>query len=366
MIATERFEKLKTYRSRYSRFEAPAFFTAGFLFDVLTVTRIDNWIQISKHVFFLVSLGWFLILQHKSMNPQWIPPKILNKLWPHQIRVSHFLFGNLLSAFVIFYFKSASLSKSGIFLGLVVLVMLLNEVPKVRALGLRFRLALFSFCLASFFIYFYPLMAGFLSPFLFILAVFTATLITGFFIYRFSKSDPDPRAFQEQFGIPVLAVQFLLVMAYFFKVIPPVPLYVSFAGIYHRVEKTGDEVTLYSLRPWYRFWSHGDVTFESRDSEPVYCYVRVFAPAQFSHQVILHWQLYNEKLKRFETQDRIPMQIAGGRQEGFRGYTYKSNFQSGRWRVEIETEDERAIGDLSFTINRDTSINPRDWRIEEG
>jgi hypothetical protein len=49
-------------------------------------------------------------------------------------------------------------------------------------------------------------------------------------------------------------------------------------------------------------------------------------------------------------QDSIPIDIVGGREEGFRGYGYKVNYQPGRWKVQVESEDEREIGRVYFTL----------------
>jgi len=49
-------------------------------------------------------------------------------------------------------------------------------------------------------------------------------------------------------------------------------------------------------------------------------------------------------------QDTIPIDIVGGRAEGFRGYGFKSNYQPGRWKVEVATTDSREIGRVYFTL----------------
>jgi hypothetical protein len=49
-------------------------------------------------------------------------------------------------------------------------------------------------------------------------------------------------------------------------------------------------------------------------------------------------------------QDSIPIRIVGGREQGFRGYGLKSNYQPGEWKVQVETTDGREIGRVYFDL----------------
>jgi hypothetical protein len=49
-------------------------------------------------------------------------------------------------------------------------------------------------------------------------------------------------------------------------------------------------------------------------------------------------------------QDSIPIKIVGGRGEGFRGFGMKSNYEPGEWKVQVETQDEREIGRVYFSL----------------
>jgi hypothetical protein len=85
--------------------------------------------------------------------------------------------------------------------------------------------------------------------------------------------------------------------------------------------------------------------------------VRVFAPRRFSHQIYVHWQ--KREMSGWTSRDRIPLEISGGRGEGFRGVTAKAQYEPGRWRVDIETEDGRVLGGETFTIREDDASSPR-------
>ena len=95
----------------------------------------------------------------------------------------------------------------------------------------------------------------------------------------------------------------------------------------------------------------GEATITKVDGERLYIFARIFAPRNFKERVYLRWERFDESKGWVQT-DRIVLPIRGGRALGFRGYTYKENYQSGRWRVFIETADGREIGRTSFSIKK--------------
>ena len=77
---------------------------------------------------------------------------------------------------------------------------------------------------------------------------------------------------------------------------------------------------------------------------------------------MIRWEVFDERRDTWLTTDRIPLDIVGGRTEGFRGSAVKSNIGPGAWRVTAETEDGRAIATLSFRVEEDTRTDERQWR----
>ena len=53
--------------------------------------------------------------------------------------------------------------------------------------------------------------------------------------------------------------------------------------------------------------------------------------------------------------DIMPLDIIGGREGGFRADTMKSHCQPGRWRVRVETSDQRELGRIDLTVIEDDS-----------
>jgi hypothetical protein len=48
--------------------------------------------------------------------------------------------------------------------------------------------------------------------------------------------------------------------------------------------------------------------------------------------------------------DRIEFEISGGREGGYRGFSFKRAVTPGKWRVEVETGDGRILGRIDFTV----------------
>jgi hypothetical protein len=157
-------------------------------------------------------------------------------------------------------------------------------------------------------------------------------------------------------------IQAVFVALYFMHAIPPVPLSVKYMGIYHGVKKTEEGWELSYTRPSWKFWEHGDQVFLARKGDEVFCYIQVFSPTRFKDRLQVRW-LYEDSRRGWVSADAIPLPVIGGREEGYRAVTEKTNFQPGAWRVQVETMDDREIGRISFEIRSDDSTGERDSKI---
>ncbi len=138
---------------------------------------------------------------------------------------------------------------------------------------------------------------------------------------------------------------------YFLNIIPPVPLSLKDIGMYHSVLKysSGNYLAMYEPAPWYEFWQDTSPTFTYEAGQSAYCFSSVYAPAKLTTPIYHVWQYYDPSTKSWEDEARISFAIAGGRPDGYRGFSVVTLSNPGAWRCNVETESGALIGRTSFT-----------------
>ena len=344
------------------RHSAEAMFVAGFLFDFLTLQRIDAWRDLAIQLGYLLGVTALLVWQYRERSGRWTPGRRLARWWRYNVEALHFLYGGLLSAYVVLYFRSSTLRGPAVFLALLVAVMVLNEVPRVRQAGSPLRMGLYAFCVLSFLNYFIPILLGRIGGWVFLLALVLSAIVVWQVTRWLAPHDGNRRLARRRLFAPAAAVLVLIGLLYAGRLIPPVPLSVQFQGIYHDVRREDGGYTLvYPEPPAWRWWRRDSRPFERRAGDRLHYFARVFAPSGFRHRVVIRWELYDGSRGGWVTTDRIPLSVVGGRNEGYRGVAVKSNFAPGEWRVTAETEDGRAIATLTFEVENDAETGERAW-----
>jgi hypothetical protein len=244
-----------------------------------------------------------------------------------------------------------------------VLILVANESKRFKSLGLPFKFAMLSLCVLSFFAYVVPIAVGSIG-----VVVFLASMLIGCLPmialgwWARARAPQLAVRVRNQIHVPLGLVLLGFFVLYYFRVIPPVPLSIPFIGVYHSVERTEEGYRLSHERPPWRFWHNGDQEFVARPGDKVYVFFRVFSPTRFSDQVLMRWY-WKEEARGWTMQDSIPIKIVGGREQGFRGYGFKSNYQPGAWKVQIETMDSREIGRVYFDLQLGPEW-PRSFEID--
>jgi hypothetical protein len=342
---------VQRFYQRYSRFLPVISFIGGFLWDSLTLTRID---RLSDNLFllgYILLLGFSIILINLVESNRLTNSFVLKYREWYPLAIQFFL-GGLFSSYVVFYFQSAAITKNWLFLGILIILLFANEFLEKRLTNIYLQLTLFFLVAFSFCIFFVPVLIGRMSVFVFILSGLLSLMIMAGFIYLlFRKLSILSRSELIRVSGILVVLYLLLNLFYFFNWIPPVPLSLKYSGIYHQVQRTGEEYLLKFEQPaWYQFWKKSDNPFRYSEGDTVFCFAAVFAPTDLKTRIYHEWQQYLPGQQRWLTTDHLGYQLTGGRKPGYRGYTYKRNVQPGEWRVEVKTEEDQVLGRIDFTI----------------
>ena len=171
----------QTYQ-RYEKYIPLLAFVAGFLYDSLTLTRID--LILDNILLFTYTILSAVLLVILAWLEQGRPlPAFLAQRRDWIVFGLNFLFGSLLSSYVVFYFKSAGVGKSYLFVGLLVALMLANEFFSHRLQTLRRQITVHFFCSFAFFTFFLPTFTHVLNVFMFIVSGTIALAMTAVILF---------------------------------------------------------------------------------------------------------------------------------------------------------------------------------------
>ena len=348
-------------------FMSPVFFFSGVGYDTFTLTRIDRLQDNLLLLIYLLLLGVLIVLtgrlgiepapdkeQLSTLSPfaRW-----MLRVRPFYPMAVQFLLGGLFSAYTIFYSRSATLTSTAIFFALLVVLLVGNEFLRDRLSSLRLLVSLYALVCFAFFTFFLPVMTGLMNAAIFLAGAGLSAAVTFRVVQLIYRNNPD-RSKREAVGVtaPAFALIGLLVGFYFLNWIPPVPLSMRFGGMYREVQKQDDRFVLSFDREWFQVWKRSQNPFPA--NEPIYCFTAVFAPVALNTTVYHHWYFRPNDGKPFTHADRIPIKISGGREGGYRAYTFKQRLDPGDWRVDVETEDGRIVGRVSVHVEEQGGVQP--------
>ena len=342
--------RFKVLYEKNKRFQPLVAFLAGFTWDSFTLTRIDLFLD-NVILFSYLLLAGILIFFINMIEHQVIKSALILKYRDWYPNLIQFMFGGLFSGYVVYYFQSASFGKNWLFLTLLFFLFISNEFIKDRLNNLKLQFVFYYIALFSFFIFYLPVLLKTINAFVFILSGLVSSAIIVGILYLLYKKIPQLKDPLKNLVI-ILGVIFLIInLFYFTNIIPPVPLSLKDAGIYHDIERQNNKYILrFEKAAWYNPFKNSEDTFQYAPGDTVFCFASVFAPTDLDTKIYHNWQFYNEFAGEWQRSDRMNYKISGGRDGGYRGYTFKRNVAAGLWRVDVETEREQLLGRISFEI----------------
>ena len=326
----------------------------GLIVTPLVLTRVDNFIEsfwVIIHILIAV-LGIFVLnYLENRINKGKIDAKHRDIIYFWLILVIQFAFGNLFSTYIVFYFRSATLFLSWPFILIIAILLLGNEVWKKHYSRLTMQLTTLFLSVYMFLIFFLPVLFGRIGDDIFIYSgilslLFIILLIIILFIFSREKFIKSKKALIYS----ILGTFIIMNGMYFLNIIPPIPLALKDTGVYHNIEKVGDDYILDGEEKTWRDYFRIYEIYNKINNGPLYVYTSIFSPVRFNTDIIHEWQYYDETQKKWLTSNRIMLKIIGGRDDGYRTYSEKGNVSLGKWRVNILTSKGRVIGRVNFVV----------------
>ena len=335
----------------HERLLSGLFMAGGFLFDSWAFGRIDHPATQAVFIVYLLMAGIAIAAQHGlESRPEDRKPS--ERVRSILMFVTQFALGALLSGFCVFYIRSASLFASWPFLLFMIGIFVGQEAFRHYHSRLVFVALLLFLSVYSYAIMLVPMVLGHIGALPFLLSGGIALVLFFFYMRALARLGHDRyRSARLHIATGVAMIALLINVFYFLKVLPPLPLVLTDTGIYHSVRRMGGEYHAQAEEApatWRAlFGTHAVLHPQPRAR--LYAYSAVFAPRGLRTRIVHEWQRLDGE-GAWITQQRVPVAIAGGREDGFRFYTFKTAPEPGEWRVNILSDDSRTIGRLRFAV----------------
>ncbi len=346
----KRLRKLKEFCERYERYLIPGALVFGFATDALTFHLINFTlvtILLFAHLVFIgINIGIINFYEEKIISGKFF--SYWRVLAPLFLQYS---FGNLFSAFFIFYSHSGSFSASWPFIAVVIFLMFGNEIFRKYNVRPAIQISVYFFAIFSYLNLIFPYLFNNLSSFVFllgsVLSLFFVALFTFLLSFHSLRVEKKKKVLLFSIGGIFAVMNFL----YFFNFIPPIPLSIKDIGVYHNIERINDSylVETEECKKWDNCFFSRDQRHISSERQRLYLYSAVYAPEGMDLKVVHEWQKYDKEKRKWNTKVEIPFHIYGGRDIGYRWYSYY-NVSSGRWRVNVKTKKGQTIGRKIFYV----------------
>jgi hypothetical protein len=341
------------FLGHYLRFEhhiAAGSFLFGFILDIIIFTHVDFWLKHLILAVYLMLAGGGIVLFQRLVRTPHEHTRTLRAFLPFMIQ---FAFGAMLSGMFVYYFRSAAITQSWLFMGALLGMLIGNEFLRSRYHRLEFQVIIWFICLYSFTIIILPYFLATIGKTVFIGSTLLAIAMIAIFITILGRAHPTAtRETRHTLVRGIALIIFVLNVLYVTKIIPPIPLALAGSGVFHSIARTteGNYLGEREMLPWHTEIIPFTERYHVPDGGPLYFYSAIAAPGKLNTPITHEWQYKDPASGRWKTALTITFPIIGGREEGYRAYSQKTAITPGEWRVRVLTKEGHVIGSRRFSV----------------
>ena len=353
-----KFQFIVKWYFRYERLISSLSLIGGFVFDIFALKRIDLfWDNLWVAAHLLVAAFGIILINLFENRRHLFEEKVVRRIHFWLIILIQFAFGGLLSTFLVFYFRSGSFSESWPFLFLLALVFALNEILKKHYTRLVFQTIVLFISIYSFAIFIVPVIVHQIGDQVFLESGLVSLIVLGLFLSGlWFISRERFRQNRKALIFHIILITLLINILYFTNLIPPIPLSLKDAGVYHSIVRNsdGNYTAMTESASFWDFFRQYELVHQVT-GQPIYVYTSIFSPTNLNVNIVHDWQHYDEVTHKWQSQTQINLSIVGGRDGGFRTYSIKNISVPGLWRVDVKTLKGQLIGRVKFEIDDATN-----------
>lgn len=260
--------------------------------------------------------------------------------------VVSFFLGTLLSHVLVYYFRSSDVFQMWPIFLIVILAILANEF----LYGIVPDILLFFIGVTFFVIFNVPLFLNKVNNNTFLISILVSVIFTSILTLILQRIYLSGKEFVLLIVFSIL-FPFILLRLYYINYIPAVPLALGESGFYSYVEKNENGGLVdYSKQAQglvenkkFFYLENNYYDFGTIKDGGLYFFSSIISPANVTAEITHVWEKYDATQKVWLEFARIRYSVSGGRETGYRGYSYMKNIAEGEWRVRV-LADDRLVG----------------------
>ncbi len=336
---------------KYTSHPTTLIFLSGFLFDMVMLPDLED--PIARYIGF----GHLCIVAFFIMFREWVVSQnTASKTEQRIYKLSSFFIsfssGAALSFIFIYALRSAALAISWPLFVILFLCIIANEFALTHDFRFTLDIGVLFIATVFFNIFNTPFILKEQNDQTFGISILIAICISLVYIYflKFSSEAAryeTPRGYALALGIPMFVG-----MLYFLNIIPAVPLSLKESGVYHNLTRTDKGTFIGQGEIDTRTFAKFDTPIYHLTSSDtgVYFFSAVNAPAKLTAPLSHVWEFYDSNSKKWIQSTIVPFTISGGREDGYRSFSYKANIDEGLWRVTVKLDGNRVVGQMKFKV----------------
>lgn len=351
-MISKKYKQIRLFLKENNHLVSPVAIIGGFVVDIFTLNQIDQIFDNAILVAHIIIVGLMIALLFAKDTP-WGRNFGIRDRSGVITTVMMFSFGGLFSGFFLFYIRSGSFLASAPFIIMMLALMLGAEFLKHYYQKIALQITIYYIAIFAYLIFFIPLLINVVNAGMFIASGLTSLLVIVGFLYVLFKINPDEfKMYKQKLGIGIGMVFVIFNGLYFTNIIPPVPLALKFNSVYHSVEKIDTFAYEASYEPakWYQIFRKRSARVHWVSGEPVYVFTSIFAPTKLTTTIEHRWDYFDSDIGKWITRTTVPIDVTGGRDNGFRGYSFKKTLEPGSWRVAVTNRRGQVLGFVRFKI----------------